>query len=144
MKDKDVIETLNEFLKGKYMGIHAYEQYIEKVKDLHLKEVFQQIQINHKQHAIEVAKRIQDLGGIPVDDEGLIGSVTGTVVQWMIPDKPEDLIDYAREKEDHYAVHVGARVVEDQLDAESLGLIKRMIEEDKKHVDQLQQLRQLL
>ena len=33
MTTQDVVHTLNAFLKGQYMGIHAYEHHIEKLKD---------------------------------------------------------------------------------------------------------------
>ncbi|MDM5439749.1 hypothetical protein QUG02_16925 [Bacillus hominis] len=32
MEKQSVANTLNVFLKGQYMGVHAYEQYIEKLK----------------------------------------------------------------------------------------------------------------
>ena len=70
MTTQDVVHTLNTFLKGQYMGIHAYEHHIEKLKDLSIKKEFQTIQQDHKLHAMKVAERIQNLGGTPVDDEG--------------------------------------------------------------------------
>ena len=62
MTAKNVIQTLNEFLQGQYMGIHAYEHHIEKLEDPNVKKEFQQIQQDHKLHAQKVAERIQNLG----------------------------------------------------------------------------------
>ena len=47
------------------MGIHGYEQHIEKLMDPHIKKEFQNIQQDHKLHAMKVAERIQNLGGTP-------------------------------------------------------------------------------
>jgi bacterioferritin len=33
MKNQQTVKTLNNFLKGQFMGIHAYEQYIQKITD---------------------------------------------------------------------------------------------------------------
>ena len=79
MTVNNVIHTLNHFLQGQYMGIHAYEQHIEKLMDPHIKKEFQNIQQDHKLHAMKVAERIQNLGGTPVDDEGIVGSLQGFV-----------------------------------------------------------------
>lgn len=85
MAVNDVVKILNAFLKGQYMGIHAYEHCIEKLKDPNIKKEFQNIQQDHKIHALKVAERIQNLWGIPVDNEGIVGSVQGFIGQFMIP-----------------------------------------------------------
>ena len=38
MTVNNVIHTLNHFLQGQYMGIHAYEQHIEKLTEPAYKE----------------------------------------------------------------------------------------------------------
>ena len=44
---------------------------------------------------MKVAERIQNLGGTPVDDEGVIGSVQGFVNQLMLPELTGRLIESA-------------------------------------------------
>lgn len=44
MEKQSVVNTLNSFLKGQYMGIHAYEHYIENLKGPEIKKEFQRIQ----------------------------------------------------------------------------------------------------
>lgn len=104
MDDKHVIETLNEFLKGQYMGIHAYEHLIEKLNDPIVKDIFQNIQKDHKQHAISVSERIQNIGGKPVDDEGMIGAIQGFISQFTIPGTTEGIIESAIMGEGYYGV----------------------------------------
>lgn len=72
--EKSVVNELNTFLEGNLMAIHAYNNYIHHMDDERLKHRLQDIQKQHKQHAILVAERIQNLGGMPVDDIGMIGS----------------------------------------------------------------------
>lgn len=135
-----VISTLNNFLKGQYMGIHAYEHHIQKLTDPYIKNEFQRIQQDHKDHALKVAERIQNLGGTPVDDEGLIGSVQGFFGQFMIPDSTDGIIQSALKGEDHYGIQVSEEMVKGDLDIESRLLIEEILDEDREHVNFLNRL----
>src|SRR3954447_1776050 len=70
-----VIKELNTFLGGNYMAIQAYERYIHHIDDSTIKQTLQKIQQGHKQHAMLIAERIQNLGGVPVDDVGFKGTI---------------------------------------------------------------------
>ncbi|GGD18577.1 ferritin-like domain-containing protein [Pontibacillus salipaludis] len=140
MHENDVIKTLNTFLKGQYMGVHAYEQYIKKLDDPMIKKEFQKIQQDHKQHAQQVATRIQDLNGTPVDDEGLIGSVQGFIGKFMMPDETHKIIDSAARAESYYAVELSEEIVKGDLDPETKELIEQVIDEDRAHVESLHRL----
>jgi bacterioferritin len=140
MAGKDVTQTLNKFLKGQYMGIHAYEHYIEKVADPVMKKEFQQIQQDHKQHAAMVAQRIQNLGGTPADDEGIIGQVQGYIGQFMIPDDTAGMIQSAIKGEGYYGIEVSEEIVKGDLDEESKQLIEQILDKDREHVDLLKRL----
>lgn len=138
----NVIKTLNQFLQGQYMGIHAYEHHIQKLKDPSIKGEFQRIQQEHKQHALKVAERIQNLGGTPVDDEGIIGSVQGYFSQFMIPDTTEGIIKNALNGEDNYGIRMSENIVRGDLDRESRQLIEEILDRDREHVDFLNNLLQ--
>ncbi|WP_242311609.1 DUF2383 domain-containing protein [Bacillus cereus group sp. BfR-BA-01331] len=120
MEKQSVVNTLNAFLKGQYMGIHAYEHYIEKLKDPEIKKEFQKIQQDHKQHALKVAERIQNLGGVPVDNEGIVSS--------------------ALKGEGYYGVQISQEIVHGDLDPESHMLIHDILDKDREHVHVLKQL----
>ncbi|MBS4177662.1 ferritin-like domain-containing protein [Lederbergia citrea] len=140
MAKKDVVKTLNQFLKGQYMGIHAYEHHIQKLTDPEIKRVFQRIQQDHKNHALKVAERIQNLGGVPVDDEGMIGVVQGYFGQFMIPDTTVGIIESALKGEGYYGIEVSEEIVKGDLDPESRQLIEEILDKDREHVHFLQHL----
>ncbi|WP_078410669.1 ferritin-like domain-containing protein [Priestia abyssalis] len=142
MENKHVVQTLNEFLKGQYMGIHAYEHHIKKLNDPIIKETFQAIQQDHKQHASQVAERIQNLGGTPVDDEGVVGSVQGFIGKFMIPDDTEGLIESALKGESYYGIEVSEEIVKGDLDPESKQLIEEILDKDREHVTTLRRFLQ--
>jgi bacterioferritin len=137
----DVIKELNAFLKGQYMGIHAYENYIQKAKEPNIKAQFQKIQQEHKIHAAKVAERIQNLGGKPVEDEGFVGSMKQLMMDIKgIPDTTEGLIKGALKGEDLYGIQLSEEIVKGDLDQESHNLIKGILDEDQNHVNTLNQL----
>ncbi|WP_261177186.1 ferritin-like domain-containing protein [Anaerobacillus sp. CMMVII] len=127
-----VVKELNEFLKGQYMGIHSYEHYIQKLKDPKIKKEFQKIQQEHKQHALVVAERIQNLGGTPVDDEGPMGSIVGYLNQLNLPDTTEGLIHGAL-KGEAMGIEKSEEIVKGDLDPISKEMIEEILDHDRKH-----------
>lgn len=141
MKEQEsVINTLNEFLKGQYMGIHAYEHLIEKLQDEDIKKQFQQIQQDHKQHALSVSERIQNLGGTPVNSEGLVGAAQGYIGKLMMPDDTKGIIESALKGESHYGIEVSEEIVKGDLDPESKQVVENVLDKDREHVEQLKSL----
>lgn len=140
MEKQSVVNTLNAFLKGQYMGIHAYEHYIENLKDPEIKKEFQRIQQDHKQHALKVAERIQNLGGVPVNNEGIVGSVQGLISQFTVPNTTEGIINSALKGEDYYGIKISEEIVQGDLDPESRKLIHDILDKDREHVNVLKQL----
>ncbi|PES62075.1 rubrerythrin family protein [Bacillus cereus] len=140
MEKQRVVNTLNAFLKGQYMGIHAYEHYIERLKDPEIKKEFQRIQQDHKQHALKVAERIQNLGGLPVDNEGIVGSVQGFISQFTVPDTTEGIVRSALRGEGYYGVQISEEIVHGDLDPESHILIHDILDKDREHVNILKKL----
>ncbi|MBO9129485.1 ferritin-like domain-containing protein [Bacillus sp. 165] len=134
------VKELNAFLKGRYMGIHAYEHFIQKLKEPDIKKEFQQIQQDHKKHAQQVAERIQNLGGTPADDEGMLGSIQSFFSQFTIPDTTEGIIKSALKGEDYYGIEVSEEIVRGDLDMESQKIIEGILDEDRKHVELLNSL----
>ncbi|MCT8137203.1 ferritin-like domain-containing protein [Anaerobacillus sp. CMMVII] len=132
MMSDSVVKELNEFLKGQYMGIHSYEHYIQKLKDPKIKKEFQKIQQEHKQHALVVAERIQNLGGTPVDDEGPMGSIVGYLNQLNLPDTTEGLIHGAL-KGEAMGIEKSEEIVKGDLDPISKEMIEEILDHDRKH-----------
>lgn len=139
MKNQQTVKTLNNFLKGQFMGIHAYEQYIQKITDQETKQKFQRIQQELKDDAAKVAKRIQNLGGTPVHDEGLVGSIQGSIHNLMIPDQLDGIVEDAI-KGENMGIHKTEELIDDELDEESLRLIKELLNKDREHIQMLQHL----
>ncbi|MCM3569515.1 DUF2383 domain-containing protein [Neobacillus mesonae] len=140
MTNETVIEELNTLLRGTYMGIHGFEQYIQKLNHPDLKRSFQQIQQEQKQNAQKIAEQIQNLGGVPADDEGISGSMINFMHKMMVPDNERRIIEEAIEGLDKYGVHYSAELVKGDLDPNSKQIADETINDSRRHAEQLRQL----
>lgn len=141
MDDKQrqrVIDELNGFLKGRYMGIRQYERLIERAKDPDVKDLLQRFRDQAERGAQTIARRIRELGGKPADGPGLMGEMQ----LWMqkLGGAPEDVRDILRDAlvgENKYGIHFSHKMVAGELDRESKDVVDKVLEEDQKRVDEL-------
>lgn len=137
MDNSQVVNELNAFLEGNYMAILSYERYIQHVADLDVKNLLQDIQQDHKQHAIKIAERIQNLGGVPVDDAGIKGDMVEFMNRFKKgEDDPNFILKDALKGEDK-GIEMSEKLVRGDLDPESLNIVKDILNEDRNHLDQL-------
>ena len=78
--NKDIINEMNKFLKGIYMGIISFKDYYEKAHAMPIKKDIESIINSFKGHEEAVIRNIQELGGDPTDSIGLTG-LMGEVFQ---------------------------------------------------------------
>lgn len=133
-------KELNALLKGQYMGIHAYDEYIYRTKDKFVKRELQNIQMDHKKHAAMIAKRVQDLGGKPVNDEGIKGSVMQAMFKPFMPNTPDKLLAGSLKAEAYYGVEISEEIVKGDLDPFSRRIVHRVLNENRRHVRRLKKL----
>lgn len=135
--DRKVVKELNAYLKGEYMAIKAYDGFMERTKDVDMKKKLQSIQGDHKQHAAKVSQRIIGLGGRPVKGPGIMGIMSDlkNLVK-RNSDKTWDILEDAG-KGEYRGVQMAEEIVKGDLDAESLSMIKDILEEDRGHVGKL-------
>jgi bacterioferritin len=142
MSNEMIIEELNTLLRGTYMGIRSLEHYIQKVENLELKHTFQSMQQASKLDAQKLAERIQNLGGVPADDEGVSGSIHSFMHKVMTPNSPTEMVEDALHGVDNYGVKYSEEVVKGDLDPESRQLVEKVIDTNRRHAEQLKQMLQ--
>ena len=72
----DVIQELNQLLKGTHMGAFVFEDLREKVVDEKLRLEFRRYLELLKNHEDMLTKHITMIGGEPVDTSGFMGTIT--------------------------------------------------------------------
>lgn len=139
MNNEVVIKELNAYLKAEYTAIHAYENYIHHAEDESIKKQLQQIQQEHKMHAAIIAERIQDLGGKAVNDNGIMMSIQEGVMNIIVRDQKKDMIQQVI-KAQNLGIEMTEKIVRGDLDPDSKQLIEMNLNEDRNHLDQLNNL----
>ena len=140
MEKEVIIEELNTLLRGTYMGIRSFEHYIQKVDDEEMKKTFQSMQQDVKLNAQQIAERIQNLGGVPADDEGVSGSMHSFMHKVMLPDETNKIIKDALEGLDNYGVQYSEELVKGDLDPESKKIAEKVIDTSRRQVEELRHL----
>ncbi len=72
----DLIQELNQLLKGTHMGAFVFEDLREKVVDEKLRLEFHRYLELLKNHEDMLTKHITMIGGEPVDTSGFMGTIT--------------------------------------------------------------------
>ena len=121
------------------MGIRSIEHYIQKVDDDYVKKVFQSMQQEIKLDALKLAERIQDLGGVPADDEGFSGSMHSFMHKLMLADETDPILEDAIHGFEKYGVQYSEELVRGDLDLKSRQLAEDVIDHNRKHAEILRQ-----
>jgi bacterioferritin len=140
MTNEIIIEELNTLLRGTYMGIRSLEHYIQKVDDDELKNNFQSMQQDIKQNAQKIAERIQNIGGVPADDEGVSGSMHSFMHKIMLSNDSKKIIEDALKGMDNYGVQYSEELVKGDLDQTSKQIVEEVIDTSRRHVEYLRHL----
>ncbi|GAB2559117.1 DUF2383 domain-containing protein [Gracilibacillus alcaliphilus] len=140
MSSEDVIKELNAFLKGEFMAIHSYEYYIQHVSDPFIKKELQRIQQEHKKHAVKIAERVQNLGGKAVEDNGVMLSIREGMLNLKgFPDSVEGILKNAINGQEK-GMKIAEEIVRGDLDLESRQTVEEILDEDRDHINQLNNL----
>lgn len=79
--EQQELRCLNIILKGEYMAIGVYDEYIENPKHSKLKDDLIAFRQEHIVHALRLTRFIEDNGGIPDENTGWRGFFTRLAVK---------------------------------------------------------------
>jgi bacterioferritin len=115
MKDEEVIETLNYLLQGTYIGIDAYNRYLNHVEDYDLRHRLEKQELLQERIAHELSSHIRDLGGVPKDNPGLKGTMANLMVNLNLTGgrSPFEILNFIAD---------GLRNAIDKLEEAAMGL----------------------
>lgn len=135
MDDYDVQKALNSLLKGEQMAVESYEKFISAVSEEGIKNEFQNIQRQHKQHTAMLAERIQNIGGRPDYNTGITGVIANArlTMETKGMDDSFEVLKRAYDGEDK-GIAAAEKVVSGNLDDESRKLVNNILSQDHDHL----------
>lgn len=136
-----VVNELNEVLKGEYMAVDSYENLMTGIDDLGIKAELKRIQDNHKTHADEISRRILDLGGRPQNNSGLTGWMAGAkhTLENVLKRDTIGILKKVYDGEDQRIALV-EEIIKGDLDEESMDMVKQIISDDHDHLRKMANL----
>lgn len=107
---EDLIEELNQLLKGTHMGAFVFEDLRDKLSDEVLKKEFHNILTLLKRHEEMLTRHIEEVHGDPVDTSGIMGTMADmmTMLKNMVIISDEQVV-----KEATKSIEMGLKALRD-------------------------------
>lgn len=146
MTEQESVKSLNQLLQGEHMAVDSLNVFISKTEDEDVKKALQHLQNHHRENIAALAKYIQSLGGKPQENLGMKGTMAETMLNLEFGKKADsvDIIEKVIEGETK-GINMAEKVLRGALDDESRRFVEKILDQDRKHLDQFQtQVSQLL
>lgn len=138
---QETVKSLNQLLQGEYMAVESFNNFISRLKDEKVRQVFMDIQKQHRDNIDKLAGYIQEIGGKPEENLGLKGTMGEIKVNLDLgPDAgTEEIIKKAIEGETK-GVNMAEEVLRGDLDERSRDIAGEILHEDRKSIKKLERL----
>jgi len=135
------IKALNELLQGEYMAVDSFNNFITRLEDEKVKQVFQEVQNQHRENINKLASYIQSIGGKPDENLGMKGTMGDIMINMDLGSEAEDkeIIEKAVEGETK-GVNMAEKVLRGDLDDSSREIAGEILEKDRKSIEKLKKL----
>ena len=137
----ETIKVLNELLQGEYMAVESFNNFISRLEDEKGKNVFQEIQKQHRENIDKLASYIQDIGGQPDENLGMKGKMGDIKLNMDLGSSSDrgKIVKKAIEGETK-GVNMAEKVLRGDLDDKSRGIAGEILEKDRKSIEKLKKL----
>lgn len=139
-KNSETIKSLNELLQGEYMAVESFNNFIFKIEDEKVKDVFQDIQTQHRDNINLLAEYIQNLNGKPEENLGLKGKMADFKLNMELDYKDTNMVIEKAIEGETQGVNMAEKVLRGNLDEESRGVTEKILDNDRKSIDKLKKL----
>jgi uncharacterized protein (TIGR02284 family) len=139
--DTKTIESLNQLLQGEYMAVESFNNFISRLEDENVKQVFKEVQKQHRENIDKLASYIQDIGGQPDENLGMKGKMGDIKLNMDLGSdaSTDEVIEKAIEGETQ-GVNMAEKVLRGDLDESSRGITGEILEKDRKSIEKLKSL----
>ncbi len=135
--NQHVIDTLNELLKGELMAMNIYAETNDMQGDEQVKEMLADFAKDHQEHVRLLSNRIEKLGGTPIENAGIGGTMANLSAKFNAQRGPSHLLEQLYSGEDR-GVHAYEDRI-DELDPESRAIVRQIMSTDHDHLKLFQE-----
>ena len=143
MHDTETVKSLNQLLQGEYMAVESFNNFLSKLEDENVKQVFKEVQKQHRENISKLASYIQDIGGRPEENLGLKGKMGDIKINMDLGSDPDttEVIEKAIAGETQ-GVNMAEKVLRGNLDDRSRHIAGEILNNDRKSIEKLKSLLQ--
>jgi len=140
--DKKTIEALNQLLQGEYMAVESFNNFIAKLEDEKVKQVFKEVQKQHRDNIGKLASYIQEIGGRPRENLGMKGTMAEFKINMDLGSDADtaEIIRKAVEGETQ-GVNMAEKVLRGDLDDKSRDIAGEILHRDRGSIDKLETMK---
>lgn len=141
-KELETVDSLNELLKGEYMAIESFNNFIPRLDCEEVKGCFQEVQNQHRENISNLVEYIQDIGGQPNENLGVVGKMADFMLDMDLGSDASDkeIINKAIEGETK-GINMAEKVLRGSLDNESREVAGDILERDRQSIEKLKSLK---
>ncbi|MBC8589867.1 DUF2383 domain-containing protein [Wansuia hejianensis] len=141
IKDSETIKSLNELLQGEYMAVESFNNFISKIEDEKVKNVFQSIQKQHRDNINILAEYIQELHGKPDENLGLKGKMADIKLNMKLDYKDINMVIEKAIEGETKGVNMAEKILRGNLDEKSRKITGQILENDRQSIHSLEKLK---
>jgi uncharacterized protein (TIGR02284 family) len=133
-----VIEECNDLIRFDYDAIGAYDEAIDSVKEMSIKERLMEFRADHQRHVTELSTCVTKLGGKPVDKPGARGVIRKTMTKIAGLMGTEAILKAMKSNEEVMNKQYANRANQ-SFPADVLAIIQRNFADEQRHLSWVQQ-----
>ena len=137
----EITKSLNEILRGEYMAVESFNNFISRLEDGNVKNCFKDIQKQHRQNIDMLASYIQDIDGQPKENIGIKGAIGEFMINMELGTRTNEyeIIEKAIEGETK-GINMAEKVLRGNLDDKSRDFVGEILQNDRKSIEKLKKL----
>jgi len=141
MHNGEAIKSLNQLLQGEYMAVESFNNFLSRLDEENVRQVFKEVQKQHRENISRLASYIQDIGGKPEENLGLKRKMGEIKINMDLGSHSDTakIIEKAIEGETQ-GVNMAEKVLRGNLDDRSRDVVGEILNNDRKSIEKLKSL----
>jgi len=141
MHNGEAIKSLNQLLQGEYMAVESFNNFLSRLDEENVRQVFKEVQKQHRENISRLASYIQDIGGKPEENLGLKRKMGEIKINMDLGSHSDTakIIEKAIEGETQ-GVNMAEKVLRGNLDDRSRDVLGEILNNDRKSIEKLKSL----
>lgn len=141
MHNGEAIKSLNQLLQGEYMAVESFNNFLSRLDEENVRQVFKEVQKQHRENISRLASYIQDIGGKPEENLGLKRKMGEIKINMDLGSHSDTakIIEKAIEGKTQ-GVNMAEKVLRGNLDDRSRDVVGEILNNDRKSIEKLKSL----